>query len=303
MVDQGQSWTEAREAGSDWQLRFMRFLAQNPPSLIYVPLLWGIAFVFAVDTRRLSARASISFLTRILGRKPNLRERVRHACVFSHVYFDRVRLLGAGTEQFTISVQNADLVHALVKEKKGAVLLGAHYGSFEALRALERELPGLTVRYLMFPDHAEKSTAMLKHINPEVSSKVISLANGPMAMIQVGEALGNGEIVAILGDRLPDRSVKAKTDVAFLGGCIEVPTSPYLTAMAAGVPILLSFARWESKDCYAANFFPFYNGDSVPRADRNQKAIAMAQEYATALEGWCRGDPYNWFNFFNIWRS
>lgn len=301
MADQGQNWTQTKEGGSFWQLRFMRVLAQKSPDLIYVPLLWLIAAVFAVDTRRPSTRASISFLSRVLGRSPRLLERVRHARTFSHVFFDRVRLLGKGVEQFSISVQNAELIQALVAEGKGAVLLGAHYGSFEALRALDRELPGLSVRYLMFPEHAEKSTAMLKELNPEVSNKVISLTNGPMAMIQVSEALSNGEFVAILGDRLPDNYVRAKTNATFLGGQIEVPTSPYLTAMAARVPIILSFAKWKGKDSYAAEFLWFYDGAPVPRAERDQRAAEMAQCYATTLENWCRRDPYNWFNFFDIW--
>jgi predicted LPLAT superfamily acyltransferase len=303
MVDQGQNWSQTQEAGSLWQMRFMQLLAQKMPTLIYVPLLWLISAVFALDTRRLSTRASISFLSRVLGRNPNLRERMRHARTCAHVFFDRIRLLGKGVDQFSISIKDAELIHALVAEGKGAILLSAHYGSFEALRALDRELPGLSVRYLMFPEHAEKSSTILKKLNPEVSRKVISLANGPMAMIQVSEALGNGEFVAILGDRLPDNSVRAKTDVTFFGRQIEVPTSPYLTAMAARVPIILSFARWKDKDSYAAEFHEFYDGAPVPRADREKRASEMAQRYVTVLENLCRRDPYNWFNFFDIWRD
>jgi predicted LPLAT superfamily acyltransferase len=303
MVNQEHNWSQAKEVGSLWQLRFMRFLAQNLPSLIYVPLLWLIAAVFAIDTRRLSTRASISFLSRVLGRSPTLMERIRHARTCSHVFFDRVRLLDKGVDQFTISVKNPELIQTLVAEGKGAVLLGAHYGSFEALRALDRELPGMSVHYLMFPEHAEKSSAILNAINPEVRGKVISLANGPMAMIQVSEVISNGGFVAILGDRLPDNSVRTKTDVTFFGSQIEVPTSPYLTAMAARVPIILSFARWKDKDSYAAEFIWFYDGAPIPRAEREKRAAEMAQRYASTLENLCRHDPYNWFNFFNIWRD
>lgn len=301
-VDQATGWTKARESGSLWQLKFMRLLASRPPSLIYVPLLWGIALVFAIDKRRLSTRASIAFLTRILGRAPTLLERMRHARTFSHAFFDRVRLLGRGVEQFTVSTRGAEPIQDLVNQGKGAVLLGAHYGSFEALRALDRELPGLSVRYMMFTQHASKSTGILEGINPDVSEKIIALENGPMAMIQVSDALSRGEFVAILGDRLPDATVRAKQDVSFLGDDIEVPLSPYLTAMAARVPIILSFARWESRDHYAAEFTQFYDGEPVPRPERAEAAAHMAQDYAKALEGWCRVDPYNWFNFFDIWR-
>ncbi|EAQ47479.1 putative lauroyl/myristoyl acyltransferase involved in LPS biosynthesis [Roseobacter sp. MED193] len=295
-------WTEAREAGSVWQLKFMRLLASRPPKLIYVPLLWLISLVFAIDQRRLSTQGSILFLSRILGRSPTLLERMRHARVFSHAFFDRVRLLGRGVAQFSVTVQGGELVQDLVSQGKGAVLLGAHYGSFEALRALDRELPGLSVRYMMFTKHAGKSTGVLEGLNPEVHEKIISLENGPLAMVQVSDALSKGEFVAILGDRLPDGQVRAKQDVSFLGDTIQVPLSPYLIAMAARVPIILSHARWEARDRYAAEFTQFYDGAHVPRPERDKAAAEMAQNYATALEGWCRGDPYNWFNFFDIWR-
>jgi predicted LPLAT superfamily acyltransferase len=29
----------------------------------------------------------------------------------------------------------------------------------------------------------------------------------------------------------------------------------------------------------------------------------MAQSYADALAAMCRRHPYNWFNFFDIWRD
>ena len=264
MVEQTPEWTETRESGSLWQLRVMRFLAARSLGFVYVPLLWGIAFVFAIDPRRASSRASNAYLNRVLGRAPTLRERIRHARVFSHVYFDRVRLLARGVDQFSTTAQNPELVRDLVSQGKGAVLLGAHYGSFEALRALDRELPGLSVRYLMFQDNAGKSASMLEGLNPEVTRRIISLANGPMAMIDVANALKDGEFVAVLGDRIPDNSVRAKTVVRFLGGDIEIPTSPYLIAMAARVPIILSFARWEGKDRYAAEFLWFYDGAYVP---------------------------------------
>lgn len=303
MADKGQNWAQTKEAGALWQLRFMLVLARKSPRLIYVPLLWLIAAVFAIDKRRPSTRASISYLSRVLGRKPTLPQRIRHAKTFSYVYFERIRLLSKGVGQFSISVKNADLIRDLVAKGKGAVLLGAHYGSFEALRALDRELPGMSVRYLMFPEHAENSSALLNLLNPDVSSKVISLANGPMAMIEVSEAISNGEFVAILGDRMPDISVRAKTDVTFFGGKITVPTSPYLIAMAARVPIIISYARWKDKTSYAAEFLWFYDGGPVPRAQRVKKSEEMAGRYAAILEDLCRRDPYNWFNFFNIWRD
>lgn len=303
MVEKTANWVEAKEAGTVWQLRLMRFIALNAPAILSSPILWLTALVFAADKKRASSRASADYLHRVFGRVPTLMERQRHALAFSHVFFERVQLLAGGTDAFSIDMSGQDLVRDRIAMGRGAVLLGAHYGSFEALRAMDREVPGLSVRYVMYPENAQKSTQLLAVLNPEISRKIISLANGPMAMIQVYEALEDGGFVAFLGDRMPDSSARAKVSVTFLGGKIDVPTSPYLAAMAARVPIVLCFAVWERRKRYRAEFSLLYDGENVHRKDRAQVAQDLAQRYASVVEGHCRRDPYNWFNFFDVWRG
>ncbi len=303
MTDNQAEWAVNKEAGSAWQLRFMRFLGLKAPRIVSSPLLWVIALVFAADRRRETTRASEMYLSRILNRPPTFWERHRHNLTFSHVFFERVGLLAQGTSEYSVSLRGGEIVQARVSKGRGCVLLGAHYGSFEALRALERDLPGLSVRYLMFPEHAEHSTRLLEALNPKLADRVISLANGPMAMFQVYSALDNGEFVAFLGDRVPDKSTRAAVTVEFLGGEISVPTSPYLTAMAAEVPIYLSFATWNGACSYQAEFTELYDGAHVARSERTNYAQKLAKKYAAVLESHCRRDPFNWFNFFDIWRD
>ena len=303
MTDNQAEWAVRRETGSAWQLRFMRFLALRAPRIISSPILWAIALVFTADRRRETTRASEMYLHRTLNRPPTFWERHRHNLTFSHVYFERVGLLAQGTSKYSVSLQGERIVQERVSTGRGGVLLGAHYGSFEALRALERDLPGLSVRYLMFPEHAEHSTRLLEALNPKLGHRVISLANGPMAMVQVYSALENGEFVAFLGDRIPDESTRAVTPVEFLGGRITVPISPYLTAMAAKVPIYLSFAIWNGVHSYQAEFSELYDGAHVARSERTDNAQKLAKKYVEVLESHCRRDPYNWFNFFDIWRD
>lgn len=302
MFEARAEWSELREAGSTRQLRFMRFLGLHAPEVITAPLLWLIALVFVAGTSRPSTKASKEFLRRALGRTPTFWERHRHALVFGRVFFERVTLLADGTDNVQISMIGSDVVTQQVNAGRGAILLGAHLGSFEALRAIDRQLPGLSVRYLMFPEHAENSTKLLGALNPEVADRVISLADGPMAMIQVHEALQNGDFVAFLGDRVPNEETKSKVRVPFLDGEIQIPTSPYEVSMALGVPIILSFAIWQSPGCYRAEFSRLYDGDKISRGERRDKVQELAENYASVLEDHCRRNPFNWFNFFDIWR-
>ncbi len=281
----------------------MRHLALSAPGWVLDPLIWLISLIYSLNSARPATRASIGFLSRVLGRRPSLIECHRHARSFAHVFLDRVRFLADGVGAFSIDATGGEEIRKLHEQGRGAVLLGAHYGSFEALRAYDRMLSGLEVYYLMFPEHAANSTELLDEINRDVALNVIRLDDGFEAMIEVYELLDRGAFVAFLGDRMPDAGVRSKVAVPFLGEDIDLPTSPYIAAIAAKVPLILCLAPRMGKDRYAIAFETFYDGAPVPREQRRALCHQLARRYAETLEDRCRRDPYNWFNFFDIWRE
>lgn len=295
-------WAKTTESGRLWQLRLLRWLSLYAPDILLDKLLWLIALGFSLNKRRTATMGSILYLRRIFGREPNWLERQRHACEFAHVVRDRVRFLSGGTDSFEIKASGQERIAELCCSGRGAVLLGAHFGSFEALRAFDRHLPGLVVRYLMFPDHAPHTTALLRELNPQVAERVISLKNGQHAMLEVYEALNRGEFVAFLGDRLPSPTIRSKLSLPFLGSAIDLPASPYIAALAAKVPLIICTAPRLGKNRYAIGFEEIYDGRPVARCERSEKAGEMARRFTLHLEEMCRRYPYNWFNFFDIWQ-
>ncbi|MEM7120258.1 MAG: hypothetical protein AAF563_03205 [Pseudomonadota bacterium] len=279
----------------------MRWLALHAHAVVMEPLLWSIALVYASQSQRLTTRASAIYLERILGRRPGLWDLHRHTNMFAHVFVDRVKLLSGGLDRFNLQVRGQDLIRRQHASGCGGVLVGAHFGSFEALRAFDRMLPGLQVHYLMYPEHATISTGLLNQLNPSVAERIIPLQDGQTAMLQVFEALNNGDFVAFLGDRLVDTSIRGQIQVPFLGDTIKVPTSPYIAAMAARVPLFFCTAPRLGKDHYAIEFSMLYDGSPVDRAERDDRIAALAESYTAKLDDMCRRYPYNWFNFFDIW--
>lgn len=303
MAEEAPEWLTQSESGAKWMLRTMRWSAATLPDWLTGPLLWAVAGVYAARAGRGPTRASRIYLTRILGRRPRFRDLHRHALNFAHVTFDRVRLLDRGFAGFKVDATGRHVIEDLHARGQGAVLLGAHFGSFEILRAFDRTLPGMTIRYLMFDANAEKATALLQQVNPDVAARVIPLTNGPDAMIATLEALEAGEHVAFLGDRVPDLNSRAVAEIPFLGASIPVPTSPYHVALIAEVPIVLCFAPRVGRRHYAAEFRVLYDGTPVARPDRPARIAGLAAAYVGALEDLCSTHPFNWFNFFDIWSS
>ncbi|MEH6755427.1 MAG: hypothetical protein V7788_14835 [Alphaproteobacteria bacterium] len=280
----------------------MRWLALHAPAFVTDPLIWLISFFYACQTTRPSTHASGLYLERVFQRPAGLRERHKHAHCFAHVFLDRVKLLTSGVDTFQIEANGQQLIEDQHKTGRGGVLLGAHFGSFEALRSFDNTLPGLRVRYLMFPEHAPASTALLNELNADTASQIISLSDGPQAMLEVHEALDKGEFVAFLGDRQPGTTTRSQP-VSFLGAPINLPTSPYIAAIAAQVPLFLCIAPRLGKNYYGIEFSELYDGAPVPRTERSERIAKLAQIYADHLEYLCRRYPYNWFNFFDIWNQ
>lgn len=296
-------WALSREAGSRWQLRLMRWLALHAPSWLTGSLVWVVSLVFACQTGRPSTQASAIYLARILGRKAGLSDRHRHARVFAQVFLDRVKFLTGGLDGFDVEVRGKELVEKALVAGRGGVLLGAHFGSFEAMRALDRALPGLRVYYLMYPAHARHATALLDELNASVADRVISVQDSQQAMLEVFGALDRGDFVAFLGDRILTVSDRGQIEMPFLGRPIRVPTSPYAAAIAARAPLFFCAAPRTGKNRYAIEFSMLYDGAPIDRGARRERIVALAQRYVETLEGLCHRHPHNWFNFFDIWRT
>jgi predicted LPLAT superfamily acyltransferase len=301
MTDTTPQWVDESERGNPLMLKAMSRLAKVAPGFLTDPLIWLISCYFTVFPSRAVAGASSAYLELVLGHRPGFAERHRHVRMFAHVVLDRVSLLSSGIRSFDIRSRHHSVIVRRHGEGRGGVLLSAHFGSFEVLRSFEKTLPGLSVRYMMFPDNAQKTTPILDQLNPDVAAQVISLGDGFAAMLDVREALEAGSFVAFLGDRMPVRNPRAEVAVAFFGKPMQVPLSPYLSAILAGVPLILCFAPRVGRKTYEIEMFEIYDGAPVPRGERDAKCRALAESYATKLEEMCRRYPYNWFNFFDIW--
>lgn len=297
------AWLRQPERGSLVALGVLSWLARHAPPALTSPLMAPIALWFAAFPSRIAARGQDAYFRALLDRPARFGDRFRQCLTFAHVVLDRARLLSGGLSGFAIRPEGEDCILRLHRAGRGGVLLGAHFGSFEALRAFDRSLPGLTVRYLMFQENAAKLTRLLEALNPGVAAQVIPVGDGQSAMLAVREALEAGHFVAYLGDRMPAHSTRGAVEVEFLGAPIAVPRAPYFSAMLAGVPLILCFAPRTGARRYDIRFVQIHDGTAVPRRDRDARCRALAQAYADVLAAMCRRHPDNWFNFFDIWRD
>ena len=243
-------------------------------------------------------RASRSYLQRVY---PSVTFGLiyRHLLTFAEVALDRLFFLREDLGQFEIGSSGFEHLRQQRQTRQGAILLGAHLGSFEAMRALA-EAKSVPVNILTYRGNAKKLNSVLQGINPGASARFIEISPGEVdSILKVKELIEGGEMVAILGDRT-DLDGKSAT-VDFLGGKARFPTSLYALAAVLKCPIYLTFNVYRSPNRYECFTEPFVDKLELPRGRRDAALQEIAQRYARRVEHYCRLAPLNWFNFYEFW--
>ena len=291
-------WLRRKERGSVFAIRAVISLALmfgRRFARLFLPLgcLYFLAFAPA------ARRASVRYLTRALNRPAGLADVFRHFHAFASCVLDRAFFLADRTCDLDIRVFGEAELLTLLSAETGCILLGAHLGSFEALRSVGRGRSQLGVKMMMFEENAQKITKVLKAINPRLAKDVIPLGR-PESFLKVQKCLERGDLVGILADR--SLSDERQAQHPFLGAPAGFPINPFRVMAILRKPIVLMAGLYRGGNRYDVHFELF----SAP-GDRNQRAEAadiddMIRRYSARLEHYCRMAPYNWFNFYDIWK-
>jgi len=292
-------WFQQRERGSPFLVQLILWIALHigrPPARLLLYPISLYFFLTATDQRN----ASRSYLRRVLQSEPHAGQILRHIHCFAATILDRVYLLSGHHRGYRIEMNNVRALLDLVESHQYCLLLGAHIGSFEVLRALAVEERPFPLKILMYPEHNQTVTSLLTSLNPELAETVIPLGQVD-TVIQVHESLSNGAVVGMLGDRAAgnDKTV----DCNILGGVARFPVGPAVLAASMKVPVILFLGLYRGNKHYEIHFERLPDADFRDRANRPQQIQQWMQHYASRLESHVRRMPYNWFNFYDFWEE
>jgi predicted LPLAT superfamily acyltransferase len=241
--------------------------------------------------------ASRDYLARVTGQRPSIWKIFQHMFTFATVALDRVYFLTDRWSLFDIRPHGEERLAEHSRRNKGCFLMGAHIGSFEALRMLGRRRQ-VHVNLVMFEEHAHHVARVMHAINPDLDQDVIALGK-PDSMLRVIEQLDNGIWVGMLADRaISDRGM---VEVPFLGGVASFPVAPFRIAALTGRPIILMMGIYRGANRYDLYFETLVDKAVLPREGRDEVIEQWIGLYARRLEYYCRQAPFNWFNFFAFW--
>lgn len=293
------TWTRQRERGSIAALRLMAWIVTRLGYRVGYALLYPIAIYFFLSSPK-QRRAVRQFQRRALGREPGYRDLFRPFFIFSATLLDRLFLVDGKRHGYALRIVGLDLLNERIARGQGCILLGAHLGSFEAMRAVADTGCPVEVVALMHQDNAVNVASFFAEWAPRQAAAVIPLGR-PDAMLRAKECLERGGLVGILADRTPGTG--KVTRVPFLGTDAAFPLGPHILAAVLDAPVMIAFGVWTGPRSYEVHFRPFADRITMNRRNREASLEATVRDYASRIEHIAREFPYNWFNFYDFWEE
>ncbi|MGH8173699.1 MAG: acyltransferase [Rhodanobacteraceae bacterium] len=294
-----QHWSDRPEGGGHLAFWLICTIALKCGRPVARACLYPITLYFFLR-RGYERRVSYAFLERAFGRPANAWQVMRHIHRFASTMLDRVYLLSDRYMRFDVRVHGLAELVSRMQPDRGVLLLGAHVGSFEALRVLAVERPDVKVCAVLDTQKTPALTAILHALNPGIARNVIDASRpGTEIVLALGEALNDGALATLLADRA--RAHESTVVVDFMGSPAAFPAAPFLIASVLKVPVVLCQGMYRGGKRYDLYFEAFADELALPRRARKAELRAVVQRYATRLEHYVRQDPYNWFNWHDFW--
>ncbi len=215
------------------------------------------------------------------------------------VLVDRAVMGIRGPDEFQISLRGKEQLAGLLAEGKGLVLVTAHVGCWQVAMATLGCLE-TPVSMLMRREDGEVDRHYFEH-SGENPYRIIDPTGFLGGTLEMMEVLKQGEVLCVMGDRVLG-SAKNAVPVDFLGGRALFPISAFKLASSTGAPVVVMFTSKTGPDSYALELARVIR---VPKNLGRSSAAAApyVTEFAEALEGFVEKHPYQFFNFFDLWKQ
>lgn len=300
-------WSRQEERGSNLGMLFTvatyRILGDRAVRILLRPI---VAWFFVTGT--IARRASLTYLDCLYRQtgtspRPTLLNSYRHMLAFADSAVDKLAAWTGNVKHESVHFDNRGDFEKMRASGRGALLLGAHLGNLEMLRALANLNGIVKVNAVVYTDHARRFVSALTHADERFQVNLIQVSSmGPDTAIALRDKIERGEMLVIVGDRTPPAENGRVVTAQFLGHPALLPQGPFILAALLECPVFLFFCTKE-QGSYRVHFEPFADQVNLPRPTRATAIAAYAQRYADRLGAMCQRVPFQWFNFFDFWSA
>lgn len=263
--------------------------------------------LFFFLTGRTQRQASRDFLERLwraggLVSRPGWFMSFRHFMSFGAAALDKFAAWTGNIPAEDVDGVEPSVFDVVRSSGKGAFVLTAHLGNPEVIRAISTLKKRARVNVLVHTAHAVRFNALIQAYSEGSTVRMIEVTEvGPDTAIILQNAIADGEIVVIVGDRIPVSGTNRVCWADFFGSPAPFAQGPHILASILKCPVYLLFCvRIGAR--HKIFFEHFADRIDLPRKDREAALQAYVERYAARLEHYVRLAPLQWFNFFDYWR-
>lgn len=294
MADSRQ-WQGKTSGGKFGQRFLLIFLKHFRVTALYPALLLIIPFCLLFSRKPNRALYHYFHDIRGYGRWRSLRSTARAAYTFGKVVIDKFAIWAGRSDQFRIDLQHPEITQQLLEQDKGVLIAGSHIGNFELLGpTLQHNQKKINV--IIYGGEAEALSRQRDIVFGGNNVNLVPVTHDMSHLFTIKNALDNGEVVAILCDRLFG-SPKKKT-VDFIGKPADFPIGPFRLAAQMDIPVLSVFMMKERKRNYTGYVVPLHTEAGMTVT---QKVDALVEQYVKSLEDTLVQYPCQWFNLYDFW--
>lgn len=206
---------------------------------------------------------------------------------FGRVLAEYIRMDGFAARPGLLHVQGADVLRDAVAGGRGAILVSAHFGSWEAIRLAARSLgveTGIIYRPFNNPAFNAVSLARIR-----LAGEPVLFKGAPGLKQMVKHLRGGGVILILLDQRLGDGE-----ELPFMGRMAHTATAVAALAQRMGTPLIPAVGkRRDDGLSFDVTFEPPVAADTPQAAMRAVNA---------RFEAWIDAAPGQWFWLHRRWK-
>jgi predicted LPLAT superfamily acyltransferase len=298
-------WT-SRSIGSRFQHGIFYALIRLGGRRAAYLLLYFVAAWYALF-RPLVRKRCAPYLNRRFGARSGpgrLLDVYRISLSLGKALIDRAVVGILGPSAMEVALEGGDELKALVEEGKGLIVVMSHVGLWQAAMSALGHLE-TPVHMLMQREEGDVDRHYFEHAGIKCPYSVIDPAGFLGGAVEMVDVLNRGEVLCVMGDRVfgEDKNT-LRTD--FLGAQAPFPISAYTLAASTGAPIAVFFSWKTGPASYRLALAETIRVDSSVKRSRGvdgfRPFLPSLRRYVDALEGYARKYPYQFFNFFDMWR-
>ncbi|MDZ7271343.1 MAG: lysophospholipid acyltransferase family protein [candidate division KSB1 bacterium] len=193
-----------------------------------------------------------------------------------------------------VIVPDHSLLEWAMRNGKGAIFVGGHFGNWELMGAAIRAL-GYPEAFLVGEQHNKLIDDLMNRYRQRMGITIIHMG---VAVRGVIKALREGKMVALLSDQ---DAGKNGVFVNYLGHPASTPRGPAVFSLKTGAPIIFGSAVREDHAYHRIYFDLATPGEVGELSEENVRRITQA--YTSILERYVRQYPDHWFWMHRRWKT